>query len=326
MSHSRALLVPAAVSLLLVSAAAVAQPNLVAMPGLASEAASPRRDAVEPVAPAPEPERYVGGFLMRGVKPGNGARFDMTNAPFTKDGDAGLVTTMMLSGSYKVTDGFGVSVKLGLDRVGLGGVETKVGFLNPSLGAMYGWKLGRSFRLATSLSLSIPVGSGGGNAGDPELVAAHKLAALARCAQENAMFGVNDMTTGFGVDFAYIAGGLTAQVGVGLSTGFRVRGDQVQSDTFKVNSTYGLGLGYFLVPQLSLGAELRYQRYVSTPSSVEKDPTARHNLAAAGGLRGHIPFGKGIFMRPGISYGHGIVGPVAASGYHLVQLDVPVAF
>jgi hypothetical protein len=65
---------------------------------------------------------------------------------------------------------------------------------------------------------------------------------------------------------------------------------------------------------------------VSTPSSVEKDSSTRQNLAAAGGLRAHIPFGQGVFLRPGLSYGHGIVGPVATNGYHLVQLDVPFAF
>jgi hypothetical protein len=280
-------IVPAALAALLLSSVAAAQTNFVATPSVRSDAASPASDqgpdVIKPAVPAPEPERYVGAFLMRGVKPGNGARFDMTNAPFLKDGSSGLVTTMMLSGSYKVTDGFGLSVKLGIDRVGLGGADTKVGFVNPSIGAMYGWKIGRWFRIAPSLSVSIPVGTGGGNSGDPDLVAAHKLAALARCAQENAMFGVNDMTVGYGLDFAYIAYGFTAQVGAGLSTGFRVRGEQVQSDTYKVNSTYGLGLGYFVHPQLSIGAELRYQTRVSP-------------------LRGHVYRGvpRRLLGRPGI--------------------------
>jgi hypothetical protein len=283
-------------------------------------------DVVEPRAEPPAPQPYASPFIGRSVNPGNGARFDMTNAPLTKDGTNGVATAMLVSGSYKITEAAAVGLKLGVDRVGMTGADTKVGFLNPSVSGMYAWRLGRSFRLATSLTTWLPLGSGGGNSGDPDLVTAHKAAALARSAVENATFGVNDFTVGYAVDFAYVDHGVTAQLGAQLTTGFRARGADVQSDAYKVNSTYGLGVGYFLVPELSLGAELRYQRYVSTPSAVEKDPTARQNLSAAGGVRTHFALGKGVWMRPGLSYGHGLVGPIEKNGYHLVQLDVPFSF
>jgi hypothetical protein len=201
-------------------------------------------DAVKPEAPLALPNTpYASGFLLRGVSPGNGVRFDTTNAPLVKDGVGGVVTTLMLSGSYKVTEGLGVGAKVGIDRLGMSGADVKVGLLNPTVSAMYGFRFGRYLRLAPSLSLSIPVGSGGGNNGDPDLVAAHKLAALARGAQENSMFSVNDMAATVGLDFAYVGHGLTAQIGAAIAPIWRVRGDLVQSDAAKVNSTYGLMVG-----------------------------------------------------------------------------------
>jgi opacity protein-like surface antigen len=191
---------------------------------------------------------------------------------------------------------------------------------------IYGWKLGRNLRLSAGLTLALPLGSGGGNSGDADMVTAHKAASLARSSMEGSLFGVNDFATGYSLDFAYVGHGLTAQVGTAVFTSFRARGDQVQSDTFKANWTSSLGLSYFIIPQLSVGAEGRYQRYLSTPSSVEKDPTTRQNLSAAGGLRGHFKVSDGVWLRPGASYGHGIVGPIEKNGYHLIQVDVPVSF
>lgn len=317
------------VPVLLLASTAAAQQKQVAIREGASDAtlaSAPgrERDAVTaPVKEAPAP--YSPPFLGRGVIPNNVLRFDTTNAPFAREGAPGVATTMMLAGAYRISGNIGVGLRLGMDRVSVSGAETKWGFLNPQISGMYSFSLGRGFRLAASLSAAIPVGSGGGNSGDPDLVQAHKSASLARCALENAMFGVNDLTFGYAVDLAYIKGGFTAQAGVGASTGFRMRGEEVQSDTFKANSTYNLSAGYFILPQISLGAEMRYQHYLTTPSSVEKDPSTRANLTAAVGVRGHMRVGK-VWMRPGASYGHGIVGPVEKNGYHLVQIDMPVAF
>ena len=315
--------------------AATAQAQQPALVGIAVNGAAPSpfappsdatRDVVTPEPEAPPAQPYAPLFVGRSVNAGSGVRFDMTNAPFTKDAASGVASAMMVSGSYKITDGFAMGVRLGIDRVGMAGMDTKVGFLNPSISGMYGWKLGRSFRVATALTTTLPAGSGGGNAGDQDLITAHKAASLARGAMEGATFSVNDVTLGYAADFAYVDHGVTAQVGAQLTTAFRARGDQVQSDAYKVNSTYNLGVGYFLIPQLSLGAELRYQRYVSTPSSVEKDPTARQNLSAGGGVRTHFAIAKSVWMRPGLSYAHGLVGPVEKAGYNMVQLDFPFSF
>ena len=94
----------------------------------------------------------------------------------------------------------------------------------------------------------------------------------------------------------------------------------------------GLHAGYFLLPFLSVGAELRYQRWLSTPTrlvmgtktdipSANKDTTT-----VAIGPRAHFAVGRGMFLRPGISYARALDAPLSGSSYNIVQVDVPLVF
>jgi hypothetical protein len=282
--------------------------------------------AVAPAPQPPAPDPYAPMLLRGSPVAGNFARADVTTAPYQTAGTPGVANVFLISGAYKITDGLAVGEKIGFDDVSASGSATKGGLLNPQLSGMYGWRFGRALRLSTGLTLALPLGSGGGDGGDQALVAAHEAASLARGGMEGSLFGVNDFTAGYAVDFAYVRHGFTAQIGTTVWTAFRARGAAVQADAVKVNSTSFLGAGYFIIPALSVGAELREQCYLSTPAAVEKDPASRENFSAAVGVRGHIKVAKDVTLRPGASYGHGIAGPVATDNYQMVQFDVPVTF
>jgi hypothetical protein len=290
-------------------------------------ASSPMPDA--PALPAPAPAAappYASPFMGRSVKPSTGVRFDTSTAPFTKADVDGVASTFLLSGAYAITPSAAISARIGMDRVMAPGGVAKTGFVNPSIGAMYSWKLGRSFRVATTLATWLPIGSGGGDTGDADVLAAHKAASLARGAMEGATFAVNDFTVGYAGDLAYVDHGFTVQLSSQITTAFRARGAEVQKDTTKVNSTTSLGFGYFVLPVFSIGTELREQAYLSTPSAVVKDPTARQNLSFAVGARGHFQLGEKVWMRPGVNYSQGLLGPMEKAGYHAVGVDVPFSF
>jgi len=192
------------------------------------------------------------------------------------------------------------------------------------VGAVYGVVLG-DFRLAGVLSCVVPVGMGGGDAPSPGTAAATRSGAPARSAMDNAMFAVNDLTVMPGLDLAWVRGGATVQLEATLLQLTRVRGAQVNPDAARTNFTAGLFGGYQFVPALSAGAELRYQRWLSTPSFVEANADLRDNLSAALGLRTRAAIG-GHVMRPGLSYGRGLYGDLQAKQYQYVQLDLPIAF
>jgi hypothetical protein len=98
----------------------------------------------------------------------------------------------------------------------------------------------------------------------------------------------------------------------------------------KTNFTSGAHVGYFLVDALSLGADLRYQRWLNAPIAVDKDPTGTlvDNMTIAFGPRLHFHVGDVAWIRPGIAYARGLDKPMAAAtpNYHIVQIDVPVVF
>jgi hypothetical protein len=89
---------------------------------------------------------------------------------------------------------------------------------------------------------------------------------------DNSLFAVNYLTFVPGVDLAYVAYGITIQVEATLFELLRVRGSSVSPDSNVTNFTCGTFVGYYLVPPLSVGTELRYQRLLTTPAAVSKDP------------------------------------------------------
>lgn len=139
------------------------------------------------------------------------------------------------------------------------------------------------------------------------------------------MFAVNDLTVFPGVDLAYVAGGWTVQAEVTLLQLTRVRGEEVQPDASKTNFTSGLHLGRQLGPNLSFGAEVRYQRWLNPPKAVTtRGPLDTFTFAF--GPRLHFKLDEHLVVRPGLAYARAFDEPMLAQGYDVVQLDVPVAF
>jgi hypothetical protein len=182
------------------------------------------------------------------------------------------------------------------------------------------------WRVTATLLTNVPVGMGGGDSPDPAEAAAQRAAAAARSAMDAALFLVNDWALLAGGDLAFVSGGVTLQLELNVIELVRVRGAEVQSDAAKTNSQIGVHAGWFAVPWLSLGAELRYQRWLTTPSFVSADPTGalRDNLTMTVGVRVHLQLGATIWLRPGLAYARGLDDPMAAREYHVVQLDVPL--
>jgi hypothetical protein len=104
-------------------------------------------------------------------------------------------------------------------------------------------------------------------------------------------------------------------------------------DKSKTNFTTGLHVGYFIIPMLSLGGEIRHQRWLSTPKAVEKDEAdggadlgIRDTTTFAVGPRFHFKLSDSVWFRPGVAFAMPLDKPMSKSDYKMVQLDLPVAF
>ncbi len=338
------------------SVAAMAQeaPAAAAAPAAPAAEAAPSAAEAPPAEPAvakPKPPPYSLPWQLRPAVVGNVVRLDTAFA-FYKDAagkESGSTVAPMLLATYKVTENLAPLVRIGVAQnsppssVMAAGkpVDSAVNFLNPVLGATYALKPAKPLRLAFFLGLTVPIGSGGGDDAKPANKTANAAGIRARSAMDNAMFAVNDFTVFPGVDFAYVSGGFTAQVEATVLQLTRVKGDKKNAmgvannpDKSKTNLTIGLHVGYFVIPMLSLGAEIRHQRWLSTPKAVEADEAAanmtpqglRDTTTWAVGPRGHFKLSDSVWFRPGVSFSMPLDNPMKKASYKVVQLDLPIAF
>lgn len=307
--------------------------------GAAAAEPAPAPDAAAPAAEAkPKKPPYSLPWQLRPVAPGNVVRSDtsllMIKPKGADSGSTTIATSLLFS--YKVMDDLAPLVRLGYVSYSPPEPNATAGggsaFLNPVLGALYGMALSPELKLGLFLGLALPLGSNGGDDPKPEKAAALGAGMAARRYMDNAMFAVNFMTPFPGVGLAYVSGGLTVQAEATVLFLQRVRGKDVEKDSSKTNLTSGLHVGYFVIPMLSLGAELNYQRWLSTPKAppVEANSALRDNLSVAVGPRLHIKAGESLWIRPGIAYATFLDEPMRDSDVydsnHIIQLDVPVAF
>jgi hypothetical protein len=307
----------------------------------APAAEAPAAEAPAAEAPKPKPPPYSLPFQLRAAIPGSVIRSDTAFGFYENpaNGASGSAVVSTLLASYKVTDELAPLLRLGVVSNSPPAApappqpQSGFGFLNPVLGALYGLKLS-DVRLAFFLGVALPLGNGGGDDPDPgQFLARNAPGILTRSAMDNAMFAVNDLVVFPGIDVAYVAHGFTAQVEATVLQLTRVRGKNAPApftaaDSSRTNFTGGIHAGYFFIPMLSVGVELRHQRWLSTPVAVKNDTTdtLRDTTTVAFGPRLHFKLGEKTWLRPAIALALPLDDPMKKAGFKVVQLDVPFAF
>jgi hypothetical protein len=279
---------------------------------------------------APKPPPYSLPWLLRPAVPGTVVRLDETLAFFEDpaSGASGETYVTSLIATYKAGPNVALVFRQMLvsNSAPSGGPDPSgSGFTNALLGANFSTPFGSGWRWTGFLASTIPFGSGGGDLPDAGAAAAISAGISARSAMDNSMFAVNYWTGIVGLGLARITPGLTLQAEVTLLQGFRVRGPETQ-DSSRTNFTAGLHVGLFFSPDVSFGAELRMQRWLSDVAPVRGDPSARDQFTVGFGPRLHFKVGESSWIRPGISYSRALDDPMANKDYNILQIDLPYAF
>jgi len=342
------------------AASAVAAPPAAGSSSAAEASPVPDQAAASPPPPAPKPPPYALPFQLRPAAALTVVRSDSSFAFYdhgfpTIPGKPALMPPVAAKPSFVVSGAFAaVSSVLASWRIpGTGGKPgtglaplvkvTAVGdsipansrnltggfaVVNPMAGATYALDFGSGFRGSAFLCFTIPIGMGGGDHPDAGQKDARSIGPSVRAQMDNGLFAVNDIAIIPAVDFAYVAHGVTAQVEAGIFQLERVRGSVDQPEAQRTNFVSGLYAGYFVTGWLSIGAELRYQRWINAPIAVDqkKPDTSVDMLSLGGGPRFHIHAGS-TWVRPGVALTRGFDHPLTSTGnYNIVQLDVPVVF
>jgi hypothetical protein len=303
------------------------------------EAAPPPVEAAStteapPAAAKPKPPPYSLPWQLRPVAPGNVVRLDTAFGFYENpaNGKGGAAQATSLLGSYKIIPDLALIARVGLvhnsppDAVApMPNPSSATSILNPVLGGLYGIKLSKDFKLGLFLGVTLPVGSGGGSNPNKDKANANAAGIATRSAMDNAMFAVNYFTIFPGVDVAFVKGGFTAQVEATIFQLTKTRGPE-GIDESNTNFTSGLHVGYFILPVLSLGAELRHQRWLSTPANVKTTPAARDTTTVAFGPRFHFKLSDSVWFRPGIALALPLDDPMQKNDFKVAQLDLPFSF
>jgi hypothetical protein len=293
-------------------------------------------DNVAAKAPPPQPP-YSLPWALRPIIAPTVLRIESSLAGYENAAsERGLTAVTVLTGSYRIEGtgpkaaGLAPMLRLALSSDLPPSSATAGGTIvsNPLVGAGYAMRFD-NLRVNAFLAATVPIGGGGGNTPDAGSANARAKALPARVQMDNALFAANDFTLVFGLAGAYVNRGLTLQAEATIFQMMRVRGEAVQKETSKTNFTSGIHAGYFFLPWISAATEVRYQRWLNAPPSVDADATGatKDNLSFAVGPRFHLKLGK-QWLRPSVAYERGLDKPLASAlqNYHVVRLDVPLLF
>ncbi len=307
------------------AADAATPPVEVSTPSSAAAAPPP---AVSP-APAPTPapaNPYALPFQLRPIVQPTLGRLETAAAWHGVDSTkyAGFNDVGILTVGYAATKstGFGLRVPFVYNAPdGPGAPASILQFANPAVVVTHTPFPTEPIRVGFSGAVSIPVGNGKGMAGSAAAKAANTTGMLTRLAMDNLLFLPNDLSFASGVSCAYVAGGLTIQADVTMLNTFKVR--KAPGDNARTNGLMGVGAGYFLTPSVSVGAELLYQHWLTTPAAVAVDDLLRSNLSGLVGARYHHKTDWG-WARPGLALAQGLSGYTDRTTE--VRFDLPMIF
>jgi hypothetical protein len=283
-----------------------------------------------PVPDPPRPALYNLPWLLRAAVPATVVRLDETMAFFEDpaSGTSGTTWVTSLIASYKLAPEWSLVFRetwVCNDAPGGGPDPSGDAFSSGLLGANYSRTFCQGWRWTAFLASTIPWGEGGGDSPDPGAAAAMSAAIPARSAMDNSLFAVNYWVMIAGGDLVYVAPEISLQFEFTFFQLTHVRGPDTE-DSSRTNFTAGLHAGHFFSPAVSLGAELRIQRWLSNAAPVRADPAARQQLTFGIGPRFHWKVGESSWFRPGVAYTRALDDPMARKGYDIVQLDFPFAF
>jgi hypothetical protein len=240
-------------------------------------------------------------------------------------GKQSTVASTLLAG-YSFLPGLGAYIRGAYVYQSVEKSESSGGLANPLLFALYSPRVSDIFRLSFFAGVAFGLGQGGGDSPRLPQRSAVLSGINARSAMDNALFVSNYTTPTVGFDIAYVDHGLTIQGEVTLLQLIRNRGENVDTDATRTNFTTGLHIGYQIVSPLIISAELRHQRWLSTPSFVEKNSSLRDTTTVGIGARVSFKLAKGLLARPGLSYARGLDNPLTDLNYNIIQLDIPILF
>jgi len=246
----------------------------------------------------------------------------LSTTGFISRTDSERTLVQSLGISYAVTDAVSLSLRYGAVHHAGGGQPASTGLGNVVVAGSMTKPIGEYLQLSGGLATTLPTNA----IGTGTMEEARFAAEISALDWFGTMFLPNylDVAPGAGVSLTWAR--VTARLQVDVHEVIRVRTERV--DAFDAAATAvvpDLSLSYRVVSPLSLSAHVMEIRLVTTPSSVQADPSLRTEHFVSGGVSLDIKVGSAKTLTGTLTYARPIDGPLAPQRYQAIALDLALA-
>jgi hypothetical protein len=236
------------------------------------------------------------------------------------DSESTLVQSLGIS--YAVSDAVSLSLRYGAVHHSGGGQPASTGLGNLVATGGITKPIGDYLQLSGGLATTLPTNA----LGTGTMEDARFAAEMSAIDWFGTMFLPNYLDLAPGAGASLTAAGVTARLQIDVHEVIRVRTERVNAfDAAATAFVPDVSLSYRVMSPLSLSAHVTEIRLLTTPSSVEANPSLRTEHFVSGGASLDVKLGGAKTVTGTLTYARPIDGPLAPQHYQAIALDLALA-
>ncbi len=224
----------------------------------------------------------------------------------------------VLIGAYDVNKWVSVFGRVGMVHNTSADTATATGVGNPIGGITFNLPSTDHVKLGGIAGVSIPVGSGGGNAPSAGMLRAW----CNSIDWGGVMFAVDHLDVQAGLNATFLAGPLSLRMESTLHQLVRVRGEKadVLGSSATVTSSTAT-VSYSLLSKVTVSSGLSETRFWNTPKAIQDSPASRVDYYYIGGISTDLRV-AGVGVTPSLLYARALDLPLRDEKFQVVELDL----
>jgi hypothetical protein len=236
------------------------------------------------------------------------------------DSESTLVQSLGIS--YAVTDAVSVSLRYGAVHHAGGGEPASTGLGNVVVAGSMTKPIGKYLQLSGGLTTTLPTNA----IGTGTMEEARFAAEISALDWFGTMFLPNYLDIAPGAGSSLTVARMTARLQIDVHEVIRARAERVNPyDAAATALVPDFSLSYRVLSPLSLSTHVNEIRLLTTPSSVEANPSLRTEHFLSGGASLDVKLGGAKTLTGTLTYARPIDGPLAPQRYQAVALDLALA-
>ena len=247
-----------------------------------------------------------------------GVNVGLSTSLVLRGGTSQETLMQILSGSYALNSWLSTYGRVGWVHDASADGSSGNGFANPAAGLTASVPVGKHLTLGGIVGVTVPVGSGGGNAPNKAVLKAWTNS----IDWGGAMFAVDHVDTLVGGKGALAFGDLTLSLESTLHELTRVKGEAADPIGAHASVTSTMAtVSFALHPKLTLSSALSETRFWNRPTCIRETPASAQDYFFIVGASTDFKV-RGVDVAPGLVYARALDLPLSADKFQVVELDL----